>query len=46
LLPDIGLTLPITWKLQPSLLAVSFTQTIRPHSFPPQSVISTAPRPV
>ena len=47
LLPATGLTLPMIWKLQPSLLFfVSLNHTRRPHSFPPQSVISTAPRPV
>src|SRR5262249_39509241 len=47
LLPPTGLTSPMIWKLQPSLaLSGSLNHTRRPHSLPPQSVISTAPRPV
>src|SRR5262249_31378124 len=42
-----GRTLPMIWKLQPSLAwLVSLNQTRRPHRLPLQSVISTAPRPV
>src|SRR5215471_14787127 len=47
LLPPTGRTLPMIWKLQPSLAFLgSLNQTRRPHSLPLQSVISTAPRPV
>src|SRR5688572_31279064 len=41
-----GLTSPKICRLQPSLCLVFLSQTRRPQSFPPQSVISTAPRPV